>query len=98
MADEGEVFPYYKVYFKLGDYNSYNLILLRFPYYKVYFKLFTIPTISFFSHAFPYYKVYFKQSFLTYLGKLFIYFHTIKSILNKLSKLLFLDMLRISIL
>ena len=38
MADEGEVFPYYKVYFKLGDYNSYNLILLRFPYYKVYFK------------------------------------------------------------
>ena len=57
-------------------------MLPQFPYYKVYFKPVMIVTDAIDIPKFPYYKVYFKHYLFWISGTIFIYFHTIKSILN----------------
>ena len=111
------MFPYYKVYFKLGCsfyfvyppfcfhtiksiLNAVMLLLafcalFAFPYYKVYFKHYyrynknTIQT-----SRFPYYKVYFKPSTVHTLVAMDLRFHTIKSILNLGTVIIFVSIVQ----
>ena len=82
MKELPNVFPYYKVYFKLVPRDKEYLGYTIFPYYKVYFKPVKVTVPVGYEMLFPYYKVYFKQTPLLCFNRSLSYFHTIKSILN----------------